>query len=135
MWRTFLQIVAAALLGWSVQVGEGHAQDKPADTVSSVAQVVARLSKCFKPPQLPPDHPGLEIGFLVTFNRTGDILGKPRITYESEYASDNDRLLYRTALAEALERCTPLPFTESLGNAVAGRPLRVKFDNRRTKST
>ena len=135
MWRTFQQITLAALLGLPWFAGEAAAQEKAADTVSSVAQVVARLSKCFKPPQLPPDHPGLEIGFLVTFNRTGDILGKPRITYESEYASDNDRLLYRTALAEALQRCAPLPFTESLGNAVAGRPLRVKFDNRRTKST
>ena len=135
MLRIVPLIVCVALFGVSLPGGDGHTQEQAADTVSSVAQVVARLSKCFRPPQLPPDHPGIEIGFLVTFNRAGAILGKPRITYESEYASDNDRLLYRTALAEALQRCAPLPFTESLGNAVAGRPLRVKFDNRRTKST
>ncbi len=77
----------------------------------------------------------MQIGFLVSFTKTGDIFGKPKITYESEYASDNDRLLYRTALVEALQRCTPMPFTDGLGDAVAGRPLRMTIDNRRTKST
>ena len=31
----------------------------------------------------------------------------------------------------ALERCTPLHFSEGLGNAVAGRPIAIRFvDNR-----
>jgi hypothetical protein len=68
---------------------------------------------------------------IVSFNRGGAILGHPRITYESENASDNDRLQYRIAVMEALQRCTPLPFTEALGSAVAGRPFAVPFRNRK----
>jgi hypothetical protein len=35
------------------------------------------------------------------------------------------------AITAALERCTPLPFTDGLGGAVAGRPIAIRFvDNR-----
>jgi len=67
----------------------------------------------------------------VSFNRAGEILGHPRITYESEQANDNDRLQYRLAVMEALQRCTPMPFTESMAGAVAGRPFAIRFRNRK----
>jgi len=66
---------------------------------------------------------------IVSFNREGAILGHPRITYESEQATNNDRLQYRIAVMETLQRCTPLPFTEALGGAVAGRPFAIPFRN------
>jgi hypothetical protein len=28
---------------------------------------------------------------------------------------------------EALQRCTPMPFTETMGGAVAGRPFKIEF--------
>ena len=68
---------------------------------------------------------------IVSFNRAGDILGHPKITYELEQATDNDRLLYRIAVMEALQRCTPMPFTESMAGAVAGRPFAIQFHNRK----
>jgi hypothetical protein len=68
---------------------------------------------------------------IVSFNRNGDILGRPRITYQSEQATDNDRLVYRIAVMEALQRCTPLPFTEGMAGAVAGHPFAVQFHNRK----
>ncbi len=68
-------------------------------------------------------HPDVDITVVVSFKRTGEILGHPRITYESEQADDNDRLLYRIAVMEALQRCTPLPFTEGMAGAAAGRPF------------
>ena len=42
-------------------------------------------------------------------NRAGEILGHPKITYESEQATDNDRLQYRIAVMETLQRCAPMP--------------------------
>lgn len=37
-------------------------------------------------------------------------------------------------MAEALRRCNPLPFTDGLGNALAGRPMTIRFtDNRKLK--
>ncbi len=64
---------------------------------------------------------------IVSFNRNGDVLGHPKITYESEQATDNDRVLYRIAVMEALQRCTPMPFTEGMAGAIAGRPFRVRM--------
>jgi hypothetical protein len=73
----------------------------------------------------------MDITVIVSFNREGAILGQPRITYESEHAGDNDRLAYRVAVMETLQRCTPLPFTEGLGGAVAGRPFAIPFKTRK----
>jgi hypothetical protein len=74
----------------------------------------------------------MDITVLVSFNREGSILGHPRITHESEHASDHDRLQYRIAVMETLQRCTPLPFTEALGGAIAGRPFAVPFRTRKS---
>ena len=76
-------------------------------------------------------HPGIDITVIVSFNRNGDVLGHPRITYESEQATDDDRLQYRIAVMEALQRCTPMPFTESMAGAVAGRPFAIQFHHRK----
>jgi hypothetical protein len=110
----------------------------PALTVTAAAQqldtikdVVTRLHGCWRPPPLSRANP-MDITVVVSFNREGSILGHPRITYESEQASDSDRLQYRIAVMETLQRCTPLPFTEGLGAAVAGRPFAVPFRTRKT---
>jgi hypothetical protein len=99
--------------------------------VNSIQDVIARLRTCWKPPPVGRAHPGIDITVVVSFNRNGDILGHPRITYESEQATDNERLMYRVAVMEALQRCTPMPFTEGMAGAVAGRPFHVQFQNRK----
>jgi hypothetical protein len=32
---------------------------------------------------------------------------------------------------ETLQRCTPMPFTEGMAGAIAGRPIKVQFHNRK----
>jgi len=105
------------------------AQVEPA-RVDTIKDVVARLRTCWKPPPASRANPG-NITVIVSFNRNGDILGHPKITYESEQATDDDRLNYRIAVMEALQRCTPMPFTEGMAGAVAGRPFAVQFHNRK----
>jgi hypothetical protein len=93
--------------------------------------VFARLRTCWRPPPASSANPDIDITVIVSFNRAGDILGHPRITYESAQATDNDRLIYRIAVMEALQRCTPMPFTEGMAGAVAGRPFTIQFRNRK----
>jgi hypothetical protein len=100
------------------------------ERLDSIRDVVVKLHSCWKPPPLSQANP-IDITVVVSFNREGVILGHPRITYESEQASDNDRLQYRIAVMETLQRCTPLPFTEALGGAVAGRPFAIPFRTRK----
>ena len=104
---------------------------EPAQQVDTIRDVFAKLRTCWKPPPASSANPEIDITVIVSFNRNGDILGHPRITYESEQATDNDRVQYRIAVMEALQRCTPMPFTESMAGAVAGRPFAVQFHNRK----
>ena len=117
----------AAVLLWLASPGIVRAEPSALD---SLKEIFVRLHACWKPPPLSAANP-IDITVVVSFNREGVILGHPRITYESEQASDNDRLQYRIAVMETLQRCTPLPFTEGLGGAVAGRPLAIPFRTRK----
>jgi hypothetical protein len=106
------------------------AQAEPGQ-VDNIKQAFERLRTCWKPPPVSRANPDVEITVIVTFTRDGNIFGRPKITYESENATDNDRLEYRIAVMETLQRCTPMPFTEGMGGAVAGRPFAVRFQNRK----
>jgi hypothetical protein len=104
-----------------------HAQSGQVDNIK---EAYARFGRCWKPPPVAQANP-IDITVIVSFNRAGEILGRPKITYESEQATDNDRLLYRIAVMETLQRCTPMPFTEGMAGAVAGRPFAIQFHNRK----
>ena len=62
---------------------------------------------------------------------TGGIIGEPRVTYSTPGVDDDTRQAYRRAIKQALDRCTPLPFSAGMGGAIAGRPIAIRFvDNR-----
>jgi hypothetical protein len=105
------------------------AQAEPGQ-VNTIREAFQRFWSCWKPPPASQANP-IDITVIVSFNRAGDIIGRPRITYESEQATENDRLQYRIAVMDALQRCTPMPFTESMAGAVAGRPFAVQFHNKK----
>ena len=115
---------------WLSSASVASAQTAP-DRVDSIKQVIEKLATCWRPPPPSQANPDIEITVIVSFKRDGTILGHPKITYESEQATDNDRLAYRIAVMEALQRCTPMPFTEAMAGAVAGHPFAVKFRNRK----
>jgi hypothetical protein len=108
------------------------AQQPP--TLNTLKDLGAALHACWTPPPLEQSWPGMQITVQMTFKRNGELFGSPRVTFETAGASDDVRLAYRVALADALKRCAPLPFTAALGNAVAGRPFTMRFtDDRKLK--
>src|ERR1700709_1953559 len=119
---------AAALLALSM-VG---AKAEPAQ-VNTIREVIERLRGCWQPPPVSRAN-AIDITVIVSFNRAGEILGRPRITYESEQATENDRLQYRVAVMETLQRCTPMPFPESMAGAVAGPPFAIQFHQRKPQT-
>jgi len=117
---------AAALLCLAF-AAPASAQPQRLDTLNDIFD---KLYSCWRPP--PPSRANaIDITVIVSFTRAGAILGQPKITYESANANDNDRLAYRVAVMETLQRCTPLPFTDGLGGAVAGRPFAILFRSRK----
>jgi hypothetical protein len=93
------------------------------------------LETCWEGNLPPPDkaRPGMMVTVMLTFNRTGALLGEPRFTFTTREASPETRALYQRAAAAAINTCTPLPFSPGLGNAVAGRPFTFSFVDRRNQ--
>ncbi|MBW7964860.1 hypothetical protein [Bradyrhizobium sp. BR 10261] len=120
-----LLLAAAALLLGAIGAA---AEDAKVDTIADISRY---LQTCWKPPPTSKAHP-IDITVIVSFNRSGNILGHPRISYESADATDEDRLQYRIAVMETLQRCTPLPFTDAMAGAAAGRPFAIPIRRRKT---
>lgn len=123
-------LLAALMLIAPAHVSTALAQ---AEAVSTLDGMFERLKGCWRGPELPRGHPGMQITVLFSFKRDGELLGRPRITFETPDASEADSISYRTAVMETLQRCSPMPFSGGLGDAVAGRPFRVRFDDRRNQ--
>ena len=89
------------------------------------------LRACWVPPREGRGPPGMQMSVRFAFKRSGEIIATPRVTYVSPGAPPETRDVYLHAISAALERCTPLHFSEGLGGAVAGRPIAIRFvDNR-----
>jgi hypothetical protein len=81
------------------------------------------LARCWLPPAV--DGPG-EITVTLSFNRMGAIIGAPRISYSRALVPEQKRLLQASVLS-ALAHCGPLPFSPSLGAAIAGQVFAIRF--------
>jgi hypothetical protein len=99
--------------------------------IDTIRDMFDALRACWVPP--PPDEarPGMQMSVRLSFKRSGQMIGAPRVTYTSPDAPPAARDMYRDAIMMAIERCTPLRFTPGLGGAVAGRPIAIRYvDNR-----
>lgn len=124
-------VICAALASLALASSAAAQQRPPLNTLKDLG---AALRACWTPPPLQQSRSGMQITVQMTFKRNGELFGNPRVTFETAGASDDERLAYRIAVADALKRCAPLPFTAALGNAVAGRPFTMRFtDDRKLK--
>jgi hypothetical protein len=98
----------------------------PVRTINSMREVFQALGTCWQPPA-GSGFSGQEITLRISFKRNGDVLGTPRITYYKAGTQAEQREPFTRSVREAFERCTPLPFTESFGKAIAGRIFAIRF--------
>ena len=106
---------------------EGHVgpsepldRDHPADRLDELGPL---LSKCL---ELPPDEEaraGMQVTLKLAFKRNGELLAEPRFTYATHEVPAEVKAAYHDAAMNMLKRCTPLPISERLGGAIAGRPF------------
>jgi len=69
----------------------------------------------------------LDVTIIFSLKRDGNLLGKPVIRYSKMTDAPDARRRGASAVAAALQGCLPLPITESLGNAIAGRPFAIRI--------
>ena len=132
--RTIARLSAMLLL--AAAIGPALAQTQPpppahgagpgGPPANTLKEIFDKFRGCWKPPPPSVASP-MDLTVRFSFRRDGEILGKPRITYELATATDNDQLAYRIAVMEALQRCSPMPFTETMAGAIAGFPLVIHF--------
>ena len=127
-----VELAGAALV--LVACATNAAAQAPQGQINTLNELGAALRACWIPPSLDRSRAGMQVTVQMSFRRNGELFGKPKITFESSGASDDDRLAYRIAVADMLKRCASLPFTDALGNAVAGRPFTMRLvDDRKLK--
>ena len=102
----------------------------PKGPLNTLADVRNALRGCWQWPPLQETKSGMDLTIRLSFKSNGEILGF-RITYQSSGVSDDERALYYGVLLQALRLCSPLPVTESLGSAIAGRPFSFRFHDTR----
>jgi len=106
---------------------------RPNALVNNLQELAAALAACWSPP--PPDRERgpVDVIFQVSFKRSGELFGKPRIVEFARAVTPEERGRYYAAVAEAIDRCSQMPFTEQMGGAVAGRVFRVNFIDARNR--
>ena len=99
--------------------------------LNAIRELFDALGDCWEPPPLDESRSGTEITIRFSLNRAGRLIGTPRYTYSTPGLPAEVKSVYERAIVAALDRCTPLPLSASLGGAIAGRPISTRFiDNR-----
>jgi hypothetical protein len=94
--------------------------------VDTLNDIVRAMQACWRPTGV--RYSGQSVTIRISFKRNGEVLGKPMITHYREGEPDGaNREAFTQAVREALVRCSPMPFTDKLGAAVAGRPFTFRF--------
>jgi hypothetical protein len=104
---------------------------KPDHDLDTIGDLFAALRSCWSPP--PPDaaREGMQMSVRFSFKRSGEMIGAPRMTFATAGVPADIRDTYLKAISASLDACVPLKFTGSLGGALAGRPIAIRYvDNR-----
>jgi hypothetical protein len=110
----------------AITAAEQQTSAKPA--VHNLQEIAKALDACMRPLAVPDRYLGIRIAARLGLNARGQPLGPPQFTYVTPGAPARIKIEYKTAILDALRRCTPLPFSNELGATIAGVPLILSFD-------
>jgi hypothetical protein len=106
-----------------IRPGTGEPAPARIDRLSDIGRM---MQACWQPSGV--KYSGQEITIRVSFKRNGEVFGKPMIThYRAGQPNAENRQAFTQAVRDAFVRCSPMPFSDRLGAAVAGRPFTFRF--------
>jgi hypothetical protein len=104
---------------------------KPDHDLDTIGDLLAELRSCWSPPAADSARQGMQISVRFSLNRSGGLIGPPRLTYATSGVSADTRATYLNAVNASLNACLPLKFTDGFAGALAGRPIAIRYvDNR-----
>jgi hypothetical protein len=113
--------------------GQNNAPVRPTEPINTLQDLSQAFARCWSPPPVDTARQPVDLTFQVSFKRSGELFGKPRAIQFARPITPEERGRYYTAVAEAVERCSQMPFTDQMGGAVAGRTFRVNFIDARNR--
>lgn len=103
---------------------------RPDHDLDTIGDLFAALRSCWSPPS-DNSRAGMQMSVRFSFNKSGGLIGPPRLTYATAGVPAGTRTTYLNAINASLNACLPLKFTSGLGGALAGRPIAIRYvDNR-----
>jgi len=104
---------------------------KPDHDLNTIGDLFAALRSCWSPPPADVAREGMQMSVLFSFNKSGAMIAPPRMTFATQGAPADIRNTYLKAINASLGGCEPFKFTAGLGDAIAGRPIMIRYvDNR-----
>ena len=104
---------------------------KPDHDLDNIGDLFAALRSCWAPPPAEAAKEGMQMTVRFSFKRSGDLIGPPRMTFATQGTPADVRDTYLKAINDSIGACVPLKFTGNLGEALAGRPIAIRYvDNR-----
>jgi len=105
--------------------------ERPDHELDNIGDLFAELRSCWSPPPADGARQGMQMSVRFSFNKSGGLIGPPRVTYATTGVPVDTRTTYLNAINASLNACLPLRFTSGLGGALAGRPIAIRYvDNR-----
>jgi hypothetical protein len=93
-------------------------------TVETLRHIGPALFACWRSPDEVGDF---EVRVRLSFRKDGSVIGRPRIVFSRFAGGPAEQRRIVRAVVDALAKCTPVPFSPSLGSAVAGRIFTIGF--------
>lgn len=104
---------------------------KPDHDLNTIGDLFAALRSCWSPPPADAAREGMQMSVLFSFKKSGVMIAPPRMTFATPGAPADIRNTYLKAINASLSGCEPFKFTAGLGDAIAGRPIMIRYvDNR-----
>ena len=116
MLKTSAAAVAALL--WAAP-----ATAAPANTIR---EMFAELNRCLAPVRL---TARTDVTVKFALNRSGGLIGKPRITHAHWVGDERSRKTSAESIAKAFDQCLPLAISDALGGAIAGQLTAYRLRN------
>jgi hypothetical protein len=120
--------ICAAVIG-SILAASGIRGIRAESNLSALtlpSEIAKRIAECWHAPQTEPPQI-IEVTVRLSFTQFGAIFGEPRVTYISAPEISGLKEEVRKSALDAVKACTPLPFTPSLGAAIAGRIFSIRL--------
>ncbi|RNJ45651.1 hypothetical protein B5V01_10055 [Mesorhizobium erdmanii] len=121
-------ILAAALAAISfASAGGAIAQERPChspDPVNTLKEMSEAIYACWRPPA---GTAGMSLTLQFSLRRNGTLIGKPRATYSDLGTDPQLSRAFVASILKALDEALPLPFSDGMGGAIAGRMLAPRF--------